>query len=201
MNEKFQLAKPYLVVLALHELGGEADLEAITVKAFELFPDEFSWHRYPEYPDKDTVRVHLSDAKKEAFGHLVEDRDLRQVGSPGSRVKRYALTRAGVEKAREIRQEFELDEVGGSAKSIDYRRVVEPILSSDAFQQFRADGSFSEVSRESFLAAFKLFSDTSPVLIRGRLARVGEKLTNLRESQEQQLLLDFLRDGREHFDV
>lgn len=201
MNDKFQLAKPYLVVLALYELGGEAELESITVKAFELFPDEFSWHRYPEYPDKDTVRVHLSDAKKESFGHLVEDRDLRQDGSPGSRVKRYALTQTGIEKAREIRRQFELDEVGGSTKSIDYRRVVEPIITSEAFQQFKADGSFSTVSREGFLAAFKLFSDTSAVLISGRLARVGKKLRNLRESQERELLLDFLREGREHFNV
>lgn len=189
------------MVLALHELGGEADLETIAVKAFELFPGEFSWQRFPDYPDKDTVRVHLSDAKKDAFGCLVKDRDLRQDGAPGSRAKRYSLTQAGVTKAKELREEFALDQLGGSRKDIDYGRVIEPIISSEAFQQYKADNSFEGISRESFLSAFKLFSDTSPVLISGRLARVSKKLSSMRDSETTDALQTFLEEGRRHFNV
>src|SRR5207249_7831201 len=59
MGATAEVPKTHLVVLALHALGGEGDLETIAVKAHEMFPGQFSWRRFP-FPDKDAVRVHLS---------------------------------------------------------------------------------------------------------------------------------------------
>jgi hypothetical protein len=66
-----------LVVYALGILGGEfqrVHTEDIALKCHELFPDVFSWTRYPEIPDKDIARVALTDARKVKYGRLVEGR-------------------------------------------------------------------------------------------------------------------------------
>ena len=66
-----------LVVYALYLLGGDTrriHTEDVALKCFGLFPAAFSWVKYPEYPDKDIVRVALTDARKEQFGRLVEGR-------------------------------------------------------------------------------------------------------------------------------
>jgi hypothetical protein len=66
-----------IVSYALYLLGGATvrqHTEDITLKCFELAPDAFSWTNYPEYPDKDIVRVALTDAKKTRNGALVEGR-------------------------------------------------------------------------------------------------------------------------------
>lgn len=62
---------------ALYLLGGDTSrvhTEDIALKCFELFPASFSWVKYTTYPDKDIVRVALTDARKEQNGALVEGR-------------------------------------------------------------------------------------------------------------------------------
>ena len=59
---------------ALYLAGGDTQrihTEEIALKCFELFPDSFSWVNHPELPDKDIVRVALTDARKERHGGLV----------------------------------------------------------------------------------------------------------------------------------
>jgi hypothetical protein len=66
-----------LVVYALWLLGGESKrihTEDIALKCHELFPHSFSWTKHPQYPDKDIVRVALTDARKPQHGSLVEGR-------------------------------------------------------------------------------------------------------------------------------
>lgn len=58
-------------------MGGDSKVihtEEIALKCFELFPASFSWVKYPQYPDKDVVRVALTDARKESNGALVQGR-------------------------------------------------------------------------------------------------------------------------------
>ena len=92
-----------LVVWALHLLGGAVSrvhTEDIARKAHELFPDSFSWTRYPELPDKDIVRVALTDARKPKYGALIEGRTGQHRGHSG-KTKRgpqtdgWTLTAAG----------------------------------------------------------------------------------------------------------
>lgn len=92
-----------LVVYALHVLNGAINrvhTEDIALKAHELFPDSFSWTRYPQLPDKDIVRVALTDARKAQYGGLIEGRTGQHRGH-SSKTKRdpqpdgWTLTAAG----------------------------------------------------------------------------------------------------------
>ena len=53
---------------ALFSLGGGDKFihtEDVALKCFELAPSSFSWVRHTHLPDKDIVRVALTDARKE----------------------------------------------------------------------------------------------------------------------------------------
>lgn len=66
-----------IAVYALFLEGGlskPVHTEDIAVKSFELARDAFSWVRFPQYPDKDIVRVALTDARKAKAGALVMGR-------------------------------------------------------------------------------------------------------------------------------
>ncbi len=79
-----------MVVYALYSLGGATKrfhTEDIALKCFEVWPSAFSWTKYPEYPDKDIVRVALTDARKEKFGFLVDGRT-GQTRGQANRTKR-----------------------------------------------------------------------------------------------------------------
>ena len=98
-----------LVAYALHVLGGAVErihTEDIAHKAHALFPDSFSWTKYPEFPDKDIVRVALTDARKEKYGGLIEGRTGQHRGQ-SSKGQRYPaldgwiLTKAGVDWIKE----------------------------------------------------------------------------------------------------
>lgn len=54
--------------------------EDIAVKCFEPAPDSFSWIKYPHFPDKDIVRIALTDARKTDRGKLVSGRAGRGKG-------------------------------------------------------------------------------------------------------------------------
>jgi hypothetical protein len=66
-----------LVVYCLYVAGGATariHTEDVALKCWELFPSSFSWTKYPQYPDKDIVRVALTDARKEKYGAFVSGR-------------------------------------------------------------------------------------------------------------------------------
>ncbi len=93
-----------LVVYVLGLLGGgyrSVHTEDIAVKAHKLYPDTFSWTNYPNLPDKDVVRVALTDSRKEKYGALVYGRSGQSSTRPSSsKPKRapdgWGLTEAGI---------------------------------------------------------------------------------------------------------
>jgi hypothetical protein len=71
---KDQFANHEIVVLALYLLGGESgpvDTEDIAVKANEIAPGRFSWRKFPDQINIDTVRKRLWDAMKTEKGALL----------------------------------------------------------------------------------------------------------------------------------
>lgn len=98
-----------LVVYALGLLGGEFErvhTEDIALKCHELFPDAFSWTRHPHMPDKDIVRVALTDARKGKYGSLVDGRAGQALGhhttvDRGRAPDGWALTAEGARWFRE----------------------------------------------------------------------------------------------------
>jgi hypothetical protein len=203
MTQPVEINKTYLVVLALHRLGGESDLESIAVKAHEMFPQQFCWRSYPQFPDKDAVRVHLSEAKKKSFGGLVIDKDLRHERRvEGSYTKRFALTAAGLEKVKELVRIVEIaGAVSATEKSIDYRRLVDPIIESDAFQRFRNGMSMALIGRDRFLLAFRLYADASPFVITGRVARAEAAVDRLPNAQQRNDIKRFIQEGRSAYAI
>ena len=101
---KQPLANREVVVFALYLEGGvgkRIHTEDIAVRCFRLARDSFSWVKYPDYPDKDIVRVALTDARKEKHGALVEGesgrtRTQRSGRGDGSKQDGWQLTEAGV---------------------------------------------------------------------------------------------------------
>ena len=113
------------VVYVLWLLGGDSKpihTEDIAVKCHDLFPDSFSWTKYPDYPDKDIVRVALTDARKPQYGGRVEGRTGEKKGL-SAKTKRqpapdgWMLTEAGAEWVRENSHVFESLGRGGELKS------------------------------------------------------------------------------------
>ena len=119
-----------LVVYALALLGGESrrlHTEDVAKKCYELFPASFSWTRYPEFPDKDIVRVALTDARKDKYGALVDGRSGEKQGqfrttqrSPVS--DGWTLTEAGVAWIKE--NEIRLEVHGGTGSFKSHRQRV-----------------------------------------------------------------------------
>ncbi|MFH0964103.1 MAG: hypothetical protein V2A58_08825 [Planctomycetota bacterium] len=119
-----------LVVYALFLRGGDTrrvHTEDIALKCFELFPASFSWVKYPRYPDKDIVRVALTDARKQSNGALVEGRAGRTRGLT-ARTQRaplddgWILTTTGIQW---IRAHFaELEKMASAGVMREHRQQV-----------------------------------------------------------------------------
>ncbi|HSW31797.1 MAG TPA: hypothetical protein VLH75_20105 [Longimicrobiales bacterium] len=195
MKSEIDLPKTFLVVIALGELGGEADVEAIAIKAHELFPQVFSWKTRPDLPDKDVVRAHLSEAKKKKFGQLVADADQRK----GKGVKRYALTATGAAKVSQLSSVVDRYGVGGSNRTENFRRIIDPILNSQAFIEFTGGAAMSDIGRDRYLEALRMFPDAGAYLISSRLARARNAAQAMPESRDKQGVIQFLGEGRDEF--
>lgn len=92
INNKIELANHEIVTLAVYLLGGDTqqvDTEDIAVKANELAPGRFTWRKYPDQINIDTVRKRLWDAATLAKGEYLR----------GSEKKGWGLTSAGLKFA------------------------------------------------------------------------------------------------------
>ena len=117
-----------MVVYALYLLGGDSKrihTEDIALKCYELFPHSFSWSKYKDFPDKDIVRVALTDARKERFGPLAEGRSGQKTGLTGKTSRRpvedgWMLTPIGVDWIRKNLAKFEM----GAKQTKDHRQQL-----------------------------------------------------------------------------
>ena len=148
-----------LAVYGLYIAGGSAErihTEDVALKCWELFPDAFSWTKYPQYPDKDIVRVALTDARKQQYGSLVTGRvEGKASGGGHNEPEGWLLTENGLAWIKENADQF-----GDSSKKRELKthrqvllRRVKELTSSELYKQFEAAGpSFSPNIGE--LAAF-----------------------------------------------
>ncbi len=111
-----------LVVYVLSLLGGESKsvhTEDIARKCHELFSDSFSWRKFPEYPDKEVVRVGLMDARREKNGQLVKGRSGQDRGKiPDG----WMLTEDGIEWLKKNHIRFEA--LAGSNELKEHRQKL-----------------------------------------------------------------------------
>lgn len=115
-------ANSELVVYVLALLGGESKsvhTEDIALKCYALFSDSFSWTKYPEYPDKEVVRVGLMGARQEKHGQLVKGRSGQDRGKiPDG----WMLTENGIEWLKKNQIKFEA--LVGSDEVKEHRQKI-----------------------------------------------------------------------------
>lgn len=93
-NGPGSLSNSQVAVIAAYLAGaakGYADTEDIAIKAAELAPGRFSWRKYPEQINIETVRKRLWDAASEKMGRMLT----------GSERNGWLLTEAGLRFCQE----------------------------------------------------------------------------------------------------
>lgn len=145
-----ELTNTEIVTLAVYLLGGEAraiDVEDIAIKVNELAPGRFSWRKYKDQINLDSVRRRLSQAKTEE-GYL-----------GGSGTDGWLLTEAGLafaKKKAEAVPGFDLGRETLSPRERQWRRRERVrMLSSSACMKFDA-GREKEITDKDAAAFFRL---------------------------------------------
>ncbi len=127
---------------SLVNVGGDvgfAATEDVAVKAFGVYPARFGLIKHPQYPDVDSVRVTLTDLRKEKYGSLVEGNKKR-----GWRITKngelwFAANKRRIESALKNRLEGERRISSGRLMTSDRIRSarLNRILGSDAFAKWK----------------------------------------------------------------
>jgi hypothetical protein len=163
--------RPEKILVAMYELagGGTKPLkyEDIVVKAFEMFPDEFSLRGYPQFPDS-------SDIHKPLYGPLTR-RGLVRSGN-----KSFALTPSGVEAASRLVPNAERAQKRGTGPerlSRDAEAEVERMLESAAMQFF-VGGQKEKILDTDFYAFLGCTVRTPRNDFLGRLDRTEEAVAD-----------------------
>jgi hypothetical protein len=139
------LSNHQIVVVAAYLLGGDServDTEDIAIRANELAPGRFTWRKYPDQINIDTVRKRLWDACKPEKGGYIS----------GSERDGWLLTEAGLNFALQ-----NVNTLPGSKKRASLRERTwlrserERLLSSDAFLKYKqGDETITKRDAESF---------------------------------------------------
>ena len=195
-----------LVVYALSVLGGDSQpihTEEIAVKCHELFPESFSWTKYPEIPDKDIVRVALTDARKPQYGGLVEGRTGQRQGHSAKTKRRPApdgwlLTSAGAEWVRQ--HAGVLESLGGGEEFKSHRQRVLKQLSKvrkhHLFLTHLANVKGFEPQIGHLADLVRCRVDAAPSVWEGRFGALERKAV----ASGQEDVVDFIRRCREAYD-
>lgn len=194
-----------LVVYALYLLGGHSKpvhTEDIALKCFELFPASFSWVKYPEHPDKDIVRVALTDARKESHGALVEGRAGQKRGLSAKTERLpvedgWILTAAGVQWINDNSAALELVAGTGQVKAHRQRllkhlkRIREHVL----FKQYLDNPSGFSPTIGTIADLLRCRVDAEPDVWEERFNRVRRQA----EAAGQDDVCDFIAKCRDAY--
>jgi hypothetical protein len=172
-----------LVVYALAMAGGglrRIHTEDVALKAHELFPGSFSWTKHPEIPDKDIVRVALTDARKEEFGSLVEGRSGTRRGQT-ARTRRepapdgWRLTESGLGFLKD--RDEDIAQLVRATGQKDHRQVarrgVRRLKDHPLFSTFVHDREGFDPSIGELADVLRCRVDAEPSVWRGRLDNVA----------------------------
>ncbi len=184
-----------LVVYGLEQSGGgvrRVHTEDVALKCHELFPDAFSWTRHPNLPDKDIVRVALTDARKEQYGALVTGRaGQTRRKSAKTNPDGWILTEAGVAFVR--KHGARLAAFAGSADKKDHRQTVlkqlRRIKEHRLFRQYRDDPERFHAPIGQLAELMRCRVDAGPQVWRKRFESTRLAIAAV----EDERLVDFLQ--------
>jgi hypothetical protein len=140
------LANHEIVTLAVYLLGGEShsvDTEDVAMKANEIAPGRFSWRKYPEQINIETVRKRLWDAVKPEKGGFIL----------GSERIGWSLTSKGLNFAKQSVKSANLTDLSKKRFSLQekqWRRAEKSrMLSTEAYIKFLSGGAEAVTVREA----------------------------------------------------
>jgi len=147
-----ELSNHEIVTLAVYLLGGDArrvDTEDIAIKANELAAGRFTWRKYRDQINIDTVRKRLWDAAKPAKGEYLS----------GSEKEGWLLTPAGLKFATDNIASAQSADLSKERFGLKQRQWLRSerirMLSSDAFAKIQ-DGAADTVTTEEAEEFFRI---------------------------------------------
>lgn len=179
-------------------LGGDSKrihTEDIALKCFELFPSSFSWVKYPDYPDKDIVRMALMDARKEKYGAHVEGRAGRKHGLLAKTNRKpigdgWVLTSHGIEWIRKNLKN--LESIAGKGQLKNHRqkllKQLKKIREHRLFIQYTDSTERFHPMIGDIADLLRCRVDAEPEIWQNRLDRIRLQA----ESAEQHDVLEFI---------
>ena len=187
-----------LVVYVLYLLGGDTErvhTEDIALKCFGLFPASFSWVKYPKHPDKDIVRVALTDARKEQYGALVEGRTGQRRGLTAKTRREpvddgWFLNSSGIHWVKENLTRLQRVTESGLVKGHRQKllRQVKRVCDHDLFAQYQdAPERFAPMVGD-IADLLRCRVDAEPRIWKERFARIRRQA----EAAERKDLLQFI---------
>lgn len=195
-----EFANRELVVFGLAMCGGstrKVHTEEVAIKCHELFPGSFSWTRYPHLPDKDIVRVALTDARKQEHGGLVDGRAGRRKGHTAKTNREptpdgWILTEPGLEFLK--RHEPALKELARSGKQKDHRQAARKemrrIRGHDLYRAFENDAESFDAPIGAIADLARCRVDADPSVWDRRF----EKLRLVAAASDDATLVTFIRE-------
>jgi len=160
-----------IAVLSVYLLGGDSkavDTEDIAVKCHKLAPSLFSWKKYNDQINIETVRITLSDCKKKKNGALLV----------GSGREGWRLSTKGVEwvstrgKVLLSKKKFKVNANRLSAGSIDTvrkKREEKRLLSSSAWNSWKETKSIAQKDVKSL---FRIDEYTTDKMMEIKIVRM-----------------------------
>jgi hypothetical protein len=182
---KALLANHELVVLAAYLTGAQrssADTEDIAIKANELAPGRFSWRKYKDQINIETVRKRLWDATRaDNGGYLI-----------GSEKAGWRLTKAGYDFARRKIKTVGTADLRRQRKSknegVSQTREIRRMMHEDAFLKF-ANGLEQEITKSE---AERFFRIDDYVTGNSRTAKIERFKIIASNNRPLSLAIDFL---------
>jgi hypothetical protein len=174
-----------LVVLAAFLAGAQSsslDTEDIAIKANELAPGRFSWRKYKDQINIDTVRKRLWDATKPETGaYLI-----------GSEKSGWRLTKSGFDFAKQNFENISNIDLGRRRQSKDERasqnREIKRMQFENAFMKF-TNGTQHEITKSEAERFFRL---DDYVTGDSRVAKIERFKIIAADSTELLAAIDFL---------
>lgn len=187
-----------IVLYALLLLGGTKQkvfTEDVAKKCFEISSSRFSWRKYPEYPDIETVRLRLKDAKnkwKLVVGRAGEVKGLKP--SDG-----WIFTPNGISWIEKNRPRIikSLGEPSSPVVRTDLDKKINQLINSDAYLKFIKDKGCKNIKPYEFTDFLNASLDTPVSILHERII----KYRVLAAAAKKQKLLDFIEQCEKIFSL
>lgn len=195
---KKELANIDIILYALYLLGGTAEkipTENITLKCFRLAPSRFCWILHPKYPDMETVRRALIEARSIKRGGLVFGRHGRTKEDQVS--DGWILSPAGIAWVEKSKSYIE-NLLGKKQKPVTRTKIdkrINELENSVAFKKFLKDKGCQNILPYEFTDFLNANLDTPSSILRDRVNQIRA----IAKQAKREKIIDFVDKSEKYF--